>query len=162
QTEAYARALLETFPGVTPQVIDARVRSRMERQQRILHRDNPPSAWFLVDEPSLFRMVGSPEIMAEQMDHLLAVASMPDVTVQVVPTVAHGATASEVIVVDNAAYCEHVGQGFTYTDADTVTGLGRLINTLQGDGRRVSESIQLIGRMRDIWATGASPLTALL
>lgn len=162
QTEAYARALLATFPGASPEMIEARVRARMERRQRVLDRDNPPSTWILVDEPALLRLVGSPQIMTEQLDHLLSVAARPDVTVQVVPTVAHAATASEVIVADGAVYCEHVGQGFTYTDDETVSTMGRVLTTLQGEGYRVSESIQLIGRIREIWASGESPLTAVL
>lgn len=162
QTEEYARSLLKTFPGVPAEIIGTRVRARMERQRRILRRDNPPSAWFLVDALALFREVGSPEIMAAQLDHLLAIAELPDVTLQVVPAVGHPVTVSELIVADNAVYAEHVGQGFTYTDDDTVTALGRLITTIQGESYRVSESISMIEKVRDIWARGVNPVTAVL
>lgn len=165
QTEAYARAHLKTVADVPPEVIDARVQARMERQKRLLRRDNPPPAWILADEAALVRLVGSPEIMTVQMDHLIDMAAKPDVTIQVVPTVAHGATPSELIVMDNAAYCEHVAGGYVFTDQETVTGLGRLLTTLQAESYRASESLRLIERVRDIWASapaGESLLTALL
>ena len=43
QTEGYARALLETSPGVSDEVVAARLASRMSRQRRVLMRDIPPS-----------------------------------------------------------------------------------------------------------------------
>lgn len=162
QTEDYARALFETVPGVPADLIAARVRARMDRQHRILDRQNPPSVWIGVDESALFRLVGSPEIMADALGHLLAVARRPRVTVQVMPTVAHGATGSEIIVTDSAAYCEHPAGSFTYTDEETVTALDTLIASIQAESRRASESAQMIERVRDIWATGESPLSATL
>ena len=50
QTSDYARALLATAPGVTDEIVSARLASRMERQQRVLGRDLPPVATFVVDE----------------------------------------------------------------------------------------------------------------
>jgi hypothetical protein len=64
QSEGYARALLATLPGVSNETIAARLASRMQRQHRVHLRDNPPSVCFLVDELSLYRRVGSPEVMA--------------------------------------------------------------------------------------------------
>lgn len=66
QTEAYARSLLKST-GASAEVVEGRLRARMERQQRILHRDRPPTIWFLVDEMCLLREVGSPEIMMAQV-----------------------------------------------------------------------------------------------
>lgn len=165
QTEAYAHAHLAVVTDVPAEVIAARVQARMERQRRILHRDNPPSAWILVDESALFRLEGSPEIMAAQMDHLLNVASMPNVVLQVMPAVTHPVNASELIVTDNAAYAEHVAGGYVFADEETVTSLDRLITTLQAESYRASESVRLIERVRDTWASatpGESLLTALL
>ena len=76
QTEGYARSLLETYPGVTPDAVTARLADRMERQRRLFGRD--VRAWFIVDELALLRRVGSPEIMATQLAHLAEVAAMPN------------------------------------------------------------------------------------
>lgn len=53
QTEDYASALLRTYPGVSDEVVAVRLANRMERQRRVLMRDNPPLSWFLVDQLSL-------------------------------------------------------------------------------------------------------------
>jgi hypothetical protein len=157
QTEDYAHALLKTSPGASAELVESRLRSRMERQRRVLLRDDPPEAWFIVDEPSLYRCVGSPQIMANQMRHLAEVSAMPSVTVQVLPAVAHPAGASGFLVTDNAAYAEHVVGGFVYTDADTVSSLLRLFDTLRGESYRVSESLRTIERLGETSWTGGSP-----
>ena len=106
QTEDYARALLSTYPGVSSETVSARLANRMERQRRVLMREDPPTARFLVDEMALYRHVGSPQIMAEQMRHLSAVAALPTVTIQVLPAFAHPANTSGFIVAGDSAWCE--------------------------------------------------------
>jgi hypothetical protein len=159
QTEAYARALLQTSPGATGEMATARLAARMARQRRVLGRDDPPSAWFLVDQLSLYRLVGSAEVMAEQMGHLAAVAAMPNVTLQVLPAVAHPANASELIVTDSAAYAEHVAGGYVFTEEETVTRLTRLFNTILSESYRASDSAAMIEEVGQIWTAGASPAT---
>jgi hypothetical protein len=88
QTEDYARVILSVGPGATEDEVSAWLAARLKRQV-ILTRDEPPTAWFLVDEAALRRCVGSPAVMAAQMAHLVAVARLPNVTVQVVPAIAH-------------------------------------------------------------------------
>jgi hypothetical protein len=158
QTEGYARALLETAPGASAEVVESRLRSRMERQRRVLLRDDPPEAWFVVDELSLYRCVGSPEIMAVQMRRLAEVAAMPTVVMQVLPATAHPAGASGFIVADSAAYAEHVAGGFVYTDEETVTSVARLFSTILSESYRASESLKIVEGMAEAW-TGGSPLT---
>jgi hypothetical protein len=85
QTEGYARAILTVEPGVTDDEVSARLAARLERQA-ILTRDDPPTAWFMVDEAALRRRVGSPEAMAAQLAHLAGVARLPNITIQVVPS----------------------------------------------------------------------------
>jgi DNA-binding XRE family transcriptional regulator len=108
QTEGYARAVLSTELGATAEQVAARLASRMARQQRVLYRDNPPRAWFVVDEFSLYRFVGSAAILADQMRRLLEVAAMPNVTITVMPPVLHPANESGFMVASDAAYAEHV------------------------------------------------------
>jgi len=157
QTEDYARALIAVFPGVTDEVIAVRLASRMERQRRVLYRDDAPSVGCIVDHAALYRLVGSPGIMAGQMRRLAEIAAMPDVVMSVMPAVAHPATASELIIADNnAAYAEHLAAGGVYTEDETVTRLERLFATLRGECYRVSESLVVIRKAEEIW-TGASP-----
>ena len=159
QTEDYARTLLATMPGASEEAITGRLRARMERQRRVILCEIPPTAWFVVDELALCRLVGSAGIMTAQLRQLAALAAMPDVTVQVLPTIAHPATASGFVVADDAAWCEHVAGGFVYTD-QTVRLVLRLFDSLRAECYRASESAALIERVCGLWASGANPLTA--
>jgi transcriptional regulator with XRE-family HTH domain len=160
QTEDYARALIAVEPSVTDEIIRARLASRMERQRRVLLReDEPPTTWFIVDQVALYRLVGSAHVMAEQMRHLAHVASLPRVTLTVMPAVAHPANASEVMITDDAAYTEHMNGGLVYTEPETMSALAVRFDMLRGECYRVSESLALIRETRDLWTTGVSPLT---
>lgn len=156
QTEDYARALLATYPGVSDEVIKNRLAARLERQRRVLMRDNPPLVWFVVDEMALYRLVGSPAVMAAQMRQLAAMAAMPNVTLQVLPAVAHPATASGFILADESAYAEHVTSGYVFAD-ETVSAMARLFDSLRAESYRASESLALIDRTEKAW-TGGSPV----
>lgn len=160
QTEDYARSMLSTLPGATSEAVTARLANRMERQRRVLHREDPPFACYIVDHTALYRCVGSAEVMAAQMSQLLAVSVLPNVTLQVLPAVAHPATQSGLMVADGAAYAEHVAGGYVYTDEEAVSGLTRLFDTLRGECYRVSESLAIIGKACEQW-TGASQATAV-
>jgi transcriptional regulator with XRE-family HTH domain len=157
QTEAYATALLRTYPGVTADAVAVRLAARMERQRRLYARD--VLTWFIVDELSLHRLVGSPEIMAAQMRRLAEVAALPAVTLQVLPPVAHPATGSEIILADETAYAEHAGGGFVYS-GETVTALERIFDTVRSECHKASESLALLERLAEAWTTGGKAPTA--
>lgn len=159
QTKDYARALLITMPKATDEVVATRLAARMERQRRTIGRPDPPGSWLIVDELSLYRLVGSAVVMAAQLRHLLNVVAMPGVTVQVLPAVAHPATAGELIITDDAAYVESLVGG-AVLGGETVSSLMALFDSLRGECYRVSESVALIERLAEAWESGASPLTA--
>jgi transcriptional regulator with XRE-family HTH domain len=158
QTEDYARALLQTSPEATDDMLATRLAARMARQRRVLLREEPPLSFFVVDELSLCREVGSPEVMAVQMRHLADTARLPHVTMQVLPATAHPANASELIVTDAAAYAEHVVGGFVYTDQETVSSLLRLFTTIHSESFRASESLRMFERMAEAWTGGSPPI----
>jgi Domain of unknown function (DUF5753) len=159
QSEDYAHAILETFPAVTEETLATRLASRVERQSRVLARDDPPKTIFLVDELALYRQVATADVMAGQMHHLAATAAMPHVTIQVLPAVAHPANASGFVIADDAVWCEHVAGGYVFTDAQTVSALSTRFDTLRGESYRVSETLTLIKGMAELWTAGVSPLT---
>ena len=167
QTEAFALALLRTFPGATATQIDERVAARMARQA-ILTRETPapPTAWFLVDEAALHRCIGSALIMAEQLDHLLTVAGLPNVTIQVVPNIAHAALTGGFAIAEkaksSAAYIETALGGQVFEDAQAVRTLSVRFDALRTEALRGTESLCLIEEVASEWrkqATGASPAT---
>ncbi|RLK13552.1 helix-turn-helix protein [Micromonospora sp. M71_S20] len=84
QTERYARATL-AGGRFTADEVERIVASRLERQA-ILGRDRPPQLIAVVDEAVLRRPVlDQPGLMAEQLDHLVAVATQEHVQLHVVP-----------------------------------------------------------------------------
>jgi len=84
QTREYAEAIMRSERALTAQVIRRRVEARMARQ-KILVRENPPRLWAVIDEAALHRMVGGPEVMRAQLQHLIEAAARPNITVQVIP-----------------------------------------------------------------------------
>ena len=85
QTEAYARAVTLLGHKTAPaDEIDRRVSLRLKRQD-IFASPEPPQAWSVMDEAVLRRSVGGRAVMRAQLERLAEVASLPQVTIQVVP-----------------------------------------------------------------------------
>ncbi|GHB52724.1 helix-turn-helix domain-containing protein [Streptomyces umbrinus] len=85
QTEEYARALLGAGnPHAATEATERRVALRMRRQE-LLTRPSPPRVWIVMDETVLRWPVGGAEVMRAQIDHLIAVNSLPQVTLQIMP-----------------------------------------------------------------------------
>ena len=159
QTESYARTILDVEPGVTDDDVSARLTARLARQA-ILTRDDPPAAWFLVDEAALRRCVGSPDVMAAQLAHLAGVARLPNVTIQIVPNIAHAGLLGGFAVTERAAYLETAVAGQVFEDTDIIAGLLTRFDMLRSEAFRASESVALIERMCEEWkATGARAVT---
>lgn len=85
QTAGYMRALFMAAQSDTSEdAIEALVTARLERAL-ILTGPKPPDVVCVIDEYVLIRMIGSGEVMAEQLDHLLELSERPNIVVQVVP-----------------------------------------------------------------------------
>ncbi|WP_280232853.1 helix-turn-helix domain-containing protein [Nocardia cyriacigeorgica] len=82
QTPEYTRAVVSL--GYEDANTDRRVAVR-QRRQEILHRADPPIVWAVIDEAALHRPVGGAEVHRAQMAHLIELAQLPNVTIQVVP-----------------------------------------------------------------------------
>jgi transcriptional regulator with XRE-family HTH domain len=85
QTEDYARTVIAAgnLTG-TREDVERRVALRMARQP-MLTGASPPQLWAVLDEAVLHRTVGGRGQMRLQLEHLVETASMPNVSVQVVP-----------------------------------------------------------------------------
>lgn len=85
QTEDYARAVTRLgHSAASVDEIERRVHLRIKRQE-LLHGGDPPRVWSVMDEAALRRPVGGRTVMRAQIQHLLEVAELPSVTLQVVP-----------------------------------------------------------------------------
>jgi transcriptional regulator with XRE-family HTH domain len=86
QTEGYARAVIRAMnPELSVDEVEARASARIHRQE-ILTSENPPRLWAILNEAVVRRVVGSSEVMQEQLLSLADRAeTLPNVTVQLLP-----------------------------------------------------------------------------
>lgn len=85
QTPDYARAVTQLgHPRASAEEIERRVRLRVQRQE-LLTVPDAPRVWAVIDEASLRRPLGGPEVMEGQLRHLLTMAELPNVTLQIAP-----------------------------------------------------------------------------
>lgn len=85
QTEGYARALQRAgYPTASEEEIAQRNNVRVSRQDH-LSRAHRPLLWAIVDEGALHRSVGGPQVMREQIHHLIKMADHPAVHLQILP-----------------------------------------------------------------------------
>ncbi|MER5428273.1 helix-turn-helix transcriptional regulator [Streptomyces sp. NPDC002588] len=85
QTAAYTRAVVERgLPSASAREVERRVELRTRRTD-LLRRADAPRVWAILDESVLLRVLGSREVMREQLAHLVELSRLPHVTVQIVP-----------------------------------------------------------------------------
>ncbi|MFG2139482.1 helix-turn-helix domain-containing protein [Streptomyces sp. NPDC048650] len=86
QTPGYAEAVIPgAVPELAPESLEKRIQVRMRRQERVDDPKRPLRLWVVLDESALRRVVGSHLIMREQLEHLVEMSNLPQVTVQVLP-----------------------------------------------------------------------------
>jgi transcriptional regulator with XRE-family HTH domain len=86
QTEGYMRVVLRQWlVRHSPEEIDRLVAVRLRRQQAVWRAENPIVVFDVVDESVLWRPVGGPGVVAEQLRRLLEVSRLPNVTIRVLP-----------------------------------------------------------------------------
>ncbi|MCT9005231.1 helix-turn-helix domain-containing protein [Streptomyces rhizosphaerihabitans] len=95
QTRGYAEAVHRASEMQCPEKeVQHMVDIRMKRQD-LLHRDEPPHIWCVIDEAAIRRSVGGRKVMHEQLQHLLTMSEQPHITIQVL-TFSTGAHAAAV------------------------------------------------------------------
>lgn len=85
QTEEYARAvMLQSEPDLDSADVERRVAALM-RRQKLLYKENPLRLWAIVDEATLRRPMGGRDVLVAQIEHLIDMVGLPNVTLQVLP-----------------------------------------------------------------------------
>jgi len=102
QTEPYIRALIEGSGRRRPRKLENEVSVRLIRQKRLTDEEHPLELVAIVDEAALHREIVEPEVMRAQLRHLVDMAALPTVTLQVLPFAvgAHSSLESAFIVLD--------------------------------------------------------------
>lgn len=140
QTEEYARALMND---------DAKVASRLARQE-VLTRDDPPppSLVVLLYEQVLRTVVGDEDVRRKQLDHLIE-AAKPHV-IQVIPfnatTYLHldGAFSLASVEGHDLVFAETPLQGSVADGAEVVSSLKRRWDVIRAQALSAPQSIQFI------------------
>ncbi|WP_017577693.1 Scr1 family TA system antitoxin-like transcriptional regulator [Nocardiopsis kunsanensis] len=101
QTPQYADAIFRANLVRDDDEIDRRVEARVKRQG-VLNRVDPPTFMALIDEAALRRMVGTSDVMQEQLRHLTQMASRHNINIYVLPfsAGAHPSTEGSYVIMD--------------------------------------------------------------
>jgi transcriptional regulator with XRE-family HTH domain len=86
QTEGYMRAVMqEWLPHHTAEEIDRLVALRLRRQDALHRARDPLQLIDVVDESVLWRPVGGTAVIAGQLNRLLELGELPNVTIRILP-----------------------------------------------------------------------------
>jgi transcriptional regulator with XRE-family HTH domain len=84
QIEDYARAVIRLGNLPSEEEVIRRAQARMSRQE-VLASDDAPKVWAVLDEGALRRVIGGPDVMRAQLEHLIEMCEHPAVTLQILP-----------------------------------------------------------------------------
>ncbi|MBI0374935.1 helix-turn-helix domain-containing protein [Streptomyces albiflaviniger] len=157
QTRGYTEAVQHASEmRLSAEEIARLVDLRMKRQE-ILSRPKPPHLWAILDESVVRRVVGSREVMREQLGHLLRANESPDITLQVLPFAkgAHSAAMGSFVILGGAepsldvVYVDiHVGSLFMEKDEE-LERYRVAFDYLRAQALDMASSSALIERVRE-------------
>lgn len=148
QTAAYAQAVFtDGRPGEPLEQISQLTGARMERVRAVSNKE----IWVILDETALYRSVGGPQVMAEQLRYLRAISSLQH-KITIFPQTAPycGGLAGSIILLSAkgrvTAYGEHTAGGEIITDQDEVARISAVWRELSAWALSPSESIKALTR----------------
>lgn len=152
QTPRYTEALLQGGRVSRPEEVKRKVEARMARRD-VLTRFKPARLRAVIDEAALRRVIGSPEIMGEQLEHLLHMAQSPNIDIQILPfnIGSHAALAAPFTVLhfpdplDLAiVYVETVTDGLFLEEFEEVELYSSTFGDIQGSALSAAESASFV------------------
>ena len=164
QTRPYAEALTETYPETTAEVAKERVDGRMERQAILFREDPPPPrVHAILDEQVLYRNVGGPAMMADQMRHLAELAMLPRISVQVIPADRpHAGLLGAFVVAETdqapaIVYLENALDGQVVESAAKAEAMDVVFRALQMEALTGSASLEKMKEAAQRWKEQTAP-----
>jgi transcriptional regulator with XRE-family HTH domain len=157
QTPQYARAVtLLGHSAAPPDEIDRRVALRVQRQE-LLTGAGAPMVWVILDEGALRRPVGGRAVMRRQLDRVIELSRLCNVTVQVVPFDAGGhagAGGSFTMLrflaeeVPDIVYIEQLTSALYLDKREDVDHYMEVMDNLCTKALLPAESVRFIGKVR--------------
>jgi transcriptional regulator with XRE-family HTH domain len=92
-TEDYARIRLEQGKPIdetTTEFVEHNVQMRMKRKEALTRDEDPLRLWVILNEPALRYVLGDADVMREQYEEIMRLASLENVTVQILPQTMRG------------------------------------------------------------------------
>jgi hypothetical protein len=83
QTEDYAHEVNSVGRETDETAIEQRVRARLTRQEILSRKPSPLRLHAIISEAAMSAEVGGPDVLREQLEHIVTLARRPNVTVQV-------------------------------------------------------------------------------
>jgi transcriptional regulator with XRE-family HTH domain len=159
QTEAYTRAVIRAIrPDAAEDDVELRVRARLNRQKLITEESNPPEYWAVLDEAVLHRVVGGAEAMREQLKKLVELASLPHVTLQVVPfsAGAHAGMEGPFLILGfpeqadpDVVYVENTTSGVYLEQQEDVHRYTLMFDHLRAAALKPDDTVEMVDRTAD-------------
>jgi transcriptional regulator with XRE-family HTH domain len=154
QTEEYARAVLSArVPVLDDDEIEHRVQARLARQS-LLDRVPRVSLSLVIEEWVLRRPVGGRAVLKGQLNRLLDLGELRNISVQIMPTEveAHAGfngawTLLETPEREWVAYVEGQGGGLVIDDREEVSAMFQRFGMIRSQALPPGESVKLIERM---------------
>jgi transcriptional regulator with XRE-family HTH domain len=157
QTEDYALAILSRGrPENADTDAERKLRLRMQRQ-KILLGQSAPKVWVVIDESVLYRRLGGPKVLREQLDHLLEVTALPNISLQVVPyhTSGYGAEGPFTLLrfsepeLSDIVYVEHLAGALYLEKPEEVETYSRALDRLAVEAETPARSRQILLKARE-------------
>jgi DNA-binding XRE family transcriptional regulator len=159
QTEAYTRALLSAGRlKRTKKQLEGQIAARGIRQARLTDKEAPLTLTAIIDESALRKPMGSPEIMRDQLKHLIEAAELDTVTIQVLPDElgGHPGMDGAFIVLEfqdpedpSLLYVEYPTGAIHVEKTEEVTDAKLLFGKLRALGLSPAESVDFIRRVAE-------------
>jgi transcriptional regulator with XRE-family HTH domain len=153
QTPAYTKAVVERgLPNAPASEVERRVELRRHRT-RLLLRPEAPQLWAIIDESVLLRVLGSTEVMREQLGHLIEMAERSNVTLQVVPLSVTNASAPAIPVtylrfggldLPDVVYLEHIKSANFLEDRDETEEYRIALDRLADEALKPRDTLDLL------------------
>ncbi|WP_407565335.1 helix-turn-helix domain-containing protein [Streptomyces sp. 184] len=155
QTEAYARSsFMNQLPPMGDDRIEAQWEARAERQ-RLLRERTDTAFSFILEEHLFLRRIGGEEVTREQIDHVLEVAELRNVEIQVMPLVreTHAGLHGPMQLLETPenqwfAYTEGQESGQLISDLKVVSVLQRRYARMSAQALTPEDTVSLLQRIR--------------
>ncbi|OLT26902.1 hypothetical protein BJF83_19955 [Nocardiopsis sp. CNR-923] len=154
QTPDYARVLVKARnPLASEDEVEELVTARTDRIGEL--RERGSLLWFVVDESVVHKPIGSPKILAEQLQWIENLAQSGTIRFQVLPLAHHPGLCApfRLVTLDKrrmVLYAEHAVGGEILESLDLVSETLTLFSAMQAEALSSQASVELITKAKEL------------